>query len=182
MLLILLLSLPIFGIFIVSFGMLFNLSKLEVRHIKLVALGVNLINLFFFHWESSPKPHSFTSLPLQSKFSLISLKKNILATVKTKKFWYSLLVIFVTGFLSRFIIKYYGRIDVFTDIFNIISITYYLTFGIWTILIRQLFTDLFKNAPLGCFTENKTSLKNLMDIFKGRSSRMYLGGGGWHFN
>lgn len=45
MLLLLLLLVPIIGIFIILIGMSFNLTKLEVRRIKRLALGTSLVNL-----------------------------------------------------------------------------------------------------------------------------------------
>ena len=108
--------------------------------------------------KSPFKLHFFISLPAQCKLSILPYIKNALATVKTKKFWYSLLIIAITGFFSRFIIKYYGDVDVLSDIYDKVSLIYYFIFGGWSILIRQFFSDLYEDAPLDCFTWNKTTM------------------------
>ena len=46
MLLLLLLVIPITGIFVISTGMSYNLSGLSIKRIKLTALATSIINLF----------------------------------------------------------------------------------------------------------------------------------------
>lgn len=46
MLLTLLLLIPILGIFTISTGMSYELSPLDIRRIKTIALGTSIVNLF----------------------------------------------------------------------------------------------------------------------------------------
>ena len=53
---------------------------------SLQALLIRAYDSLEWGLKSPPKPHSFASLPLQSKLSFLSLIKGVLAKVKTKKF------------------------------------------------------------------------------------------------
>lgn len=125
---------------------------------------------------SPPKPHSFTSLPLQSGFSLLSFIRGffsfILSTsiksfnlIKTKEYWFSVITIFLLGFVIRYVILIFSDIYVFSEILNPIFLGYYLSFSFLTVIVRQIFTGICSEAPLlekGFFS----FFKGLLNLFE----------------
>lgn len=81
--------------------------------------------------NSPPKPHAFVSLPLQSTYLA-----RLWGAIASKKFIYSFVFIFMTGFLGRYLISVYYGVDVFTDLYNSISISFYLFMAAHTAFIR----------------------------------------------
>ena len=97
--------------------------------------------------SSPPKPHAFVSLPVQSGLPFRKSNRlwafiiRIRDTICTKKFIYSSIIIFFTGFISRYIILVYFDVNVFTDIFNIISVIYYFLMSINITLVRTIISE-----------------------------------------
>ena len=77
--------------------------------------------------------------------------KKLLSKILTKKFLYSSLIIFITGFMGRYLIKSYFDIDVFKDYLHIISLSYYAFMSIFTLVIRLVIYQLLE--------ENTTLMK-----------------------
>ena len=104
--------------------------------------------------SSPPKPHAFISLPVQSGLPLRKSNRlwafiiRIRDTICTKKFIYSSIIIFFTGFISRYIILVYFDVNVFTDIFNKISIIYYFLMSINITLVRTIISELYGSTIL----------------------------------
>ena len=100
--------------------------------------------------SSPPKPHAFVSLPVQSGLPPRKLNrfwafiKQIWVNVYTKKFIFSFIIVFFTGFISRYIILKYYDINVFTDIFNIASILYYVGLSVYIRLLGEIINELLK--------------------------------------
>src|SRR6201982_1912358 len=59
----------------------------------------------------------------------------------SKKFLYGTIIIFIIGFLGRYFILTYLGVNVFSDIYNYISITYYTVMSCLTRLVKELFSD-----------------------------------------
>lgn len=100
--------------------------------------------------SSPPKPHAFVSLPVQSGLPPLKLNrfwafiKQIWVKVYTKKFIFSFIIVFCTGFLSRYLILIYLDVNVFIDIFNSISITYYGIMSVYIPLVGEIMAELLK--------------------------------------
>lgn len=104
--------------------------------------------------SSPPKPHAFVSLPVQSGLPLRKSNRlwafiiRIRDTICTKKFIYSSIIIFFTGFISRYVILVYFDVNVFTDIYNMISIIYYVLMSINITLVRATISELYGSTML----------------------------------
>ena len=59
----------------------------------------------------------------------------------SKKFLYGTIIIFIIGFLGRYFILTYLGVNVVSDIYNYISITYYTLMSCLTRLVKELFSD-----------------------------------------
>jgi len=55
---------------------------------------------------------------------------------------YSSIIIFFTGFIIRYIILVYLDVNVFTEIFNIVSLTYYALMSIFIPFVRAVISDM----------------------------------------
>ena len=116
----------------------------------LQAISIRSFDSLEWALSSPPKPHAFVSLPVQSGLPprrldrLWAFIKQIWLNVCTKKFIFSFIIVFLTGFISRYIILNYFHVDVFTDIFHKSSIIYYTGLSIYTRLIGEIMTELFK--------------------------------------
>ena len=72
------------------------------------------------------KEKPFTAKLFEKFFSITNINK--------------ILIIFIVGFISRILINYIYKINVFTDYFSQISIMYYLSMSIFIVLIHDLIT------------------------------------------
>ena len=57
---------------------------------------------------------------------------------------YSYITVFITGIISRYIILKYYDVNVFTDIFNIVSISYYVGLSVYIRLVAEIINELLK--------------------------------------
>lgn len=55
---------------------------------------------------------------------------------------YSSIIIFFTGFISRYIILVYFDVNVFTEIFNIVSLTYYALMSVFIPFVRAVISEM----------------------------------------
>ena len=116
----------------------------------LQAISIRSFDSLEWALSSPPKPHAFVSLPVQSGLPprrldrLWAFIKQIWVNVCTKKFIFSFIIVFLTGFTSRYIILNYFHVDVFTDIFDKSSIIYYTGLSIYIRLVGEIMTEWFK--------------------------------------
>jgi len=114
----------------------------------LQAISIRSFDSLEWALSSPPKPHAFVSLPVQSGLPprrldrLWAFIKQIWGNICTKKFIFSFIIIFFTGFISRYIILNYYDINVFTDIYNYTSIIYFSLMSIFTCLTRVVVSEL----------------------------------------
>lgn len=112
-------------------GLFLTFSR-SLRH-NSIDFGMPLLNnTTVWRLNSPPKPHAFVSLPLQSTY-LARLWK----AIASKKFIYTSVYIFITGFLLRHLIWVYFGVNVFTDLYSSISIFFYLFIAVHTAFIRE---------------------------------------------
>jgi hypothetical protein len=81
-------------------------------------------------------------LPPKKSNKFILFIKKLLKKIFTKKLLYSSIIIFITGFISRYFIQEFLNVDVFKDYLNIISITYYSFMSIYITGIREIIDQL----------------------------------------
>ena len=101
-------------------------------------LGPNIVGYFDFLQElsSPPKPHAFVSLPVQSGLPPRKLNKfwafikQIWDNICTKKFIFNYIMVLITGFIIRYVMLKYYNINVFTDIYDNLSVIYFGLMGI----------------------------------------------------
>ena len=105
------------------------------------------ISLLKFHNRITVK--KFTSknnrlhtLPPIKPNKLLFFIKKLLKIIFSKKSIYSSLIIFITGFLGRYLILIYLQVNVFTDIFNPISISFYGLISAHALVVRELFSHI----------------------------------------
>nr|YP_009514120.1 hypothetical protein [Cladonia apodocarpa]AXY96078.1 hypothetical protein [Cladonia apodocarpa]WBP63392.1 hypothetical protein [Cladonia apodocarpa] len=69
--------------------------------------------------------------------------KKLLDKILNKQFLYSCMIVFLTGFTSRYIILVYLDVNVLTDIFNKVSISYYVLMSVYIPLVRAIISELY---------------------------------------
>jgi hypothetical protein len=70
---------------------------------------------------------NFFNIKLVSKFFLFGFNKSNVAKV---------FVIFIIGFISRFLINYFYNADIFVDCINIVSVIYYFFFACFIVIVH----------------------------------------------
>ena len=74
--------------------------------------------------------------------------KQISNRILNKKFIYSCIIVFCTGFFSRYLILIYLDVNVFTDIFNKISIFYYAVMSVHIRLVGEIINESLKPSEI----------------------------------
>ena len=103
--------------------------------------------------------------------------KKLFSQIFTRKFLYSSLIIFTTGFMGRYLIKSYFDINVLTDYLHIVSISYYFGMAFFSFFIDDFFSNIKINIPIN----NKDisglveAIKQLFSSFKD-GNKMVMGG------
>ena len=106
--------------------------------------------LFFFYFLRATNRNKYKSqngLPPKKPNKFWAFIKKLLNVIFNKKFLYSCFIIFCTGFFSRYLILIYFDVNVFTDIFNEISILYYTIMSVHIRLVREIIFELC-NQPV----------------------------------
>lgn len=96
--------------------------------------------------------------------------------MKTEKFWYSAITLFMFGLITRSLILKYSGINVFTDTFSPVSLSYYFSFAPLSIFVRAFFADLCGEAFLIKDNVFSSLIKHFKNLFNNRSGKIYLGG------
>ena len=72
------------------------------------------------------------------------LATKLLNIIFNKKFFFTCLIVFITSISSRYLILIYFDVNVFTDIFNKISISYYAGMSVHIRLVGEIINELLK--------------------------------------
>ena len=91
------------------------------------------------------KNNSLYALPPKKPNRFLLFIKKLLNIIFSKRFLYSSFIIFSTGLLGRYLILTYLEVNVFTDIFNPISISFYALLSGYAHVVRELFSHLTGN-------------------------------------
>ena len=94
--------------------------------------------------KNNSKGTNTNGLPSKKPNRFILFIKKLFSQIFTRKFLYSSLIIFITGFMGRYLIKSYFDIDVFKDYLHIISISFYAFMSIFTLVIRLVIYQLLE--------------------------------------
>lgn len=97
---------------------------------------------------SPPKPHTFVSLPLQSKISFNTISFN-----KIIKFLISGFIMFIIGYSLRILIQYVWNTNVLTQVYHIEYVIYYLSIS-------------YLGLGLWEFVLNHTNIVSIVDLLK----------------
>ena len=71
----------------------------------------------------------------------ITMKNKIINLLFSKLFWTKLILVFITGFIARYLISTTLELDVAKDIFNWISLSYYGLMAFFSVSLSILFTE-----------------------------------------
>lgn len=71
----------------------------------------------------------------------ITIKNKIINLLYSKIFWTKLILVFITGFIVRYLISTTLDVDVVKDILNWISLSYYGFMAFFSLLLSTLFTE-----------------------------------------
>jgi len=91
------------------------------------------------------KDNRLDALPPKKPNRFLLFIKILLNIIFSKKFLCSSIIIFTTGLLGKYIILTYLQVNVLTDMFNLISISFYGFMSGYVHIIRELFSHLDGN-------------------------------------